>query len=78
MQLGARWKVGDPPHPSVPNELHAQIAEQERTHPNAESWTLTWLEGRPRAALDDLLVLGPDGIEGEIADADSESDDWLD
>lgn len=52
MRLGARWRVGEPPHPGVPAELHAAIAEQERAHTGSTAWTLTWLEGRPRCELD--------------------------
>lgn len=84
MRLGARWRVGDPPHPGVPEELHAEIATQDAAHPGAGSWTLTWLEGRPRCALDGLLVvtLSPDGdvvldaLSSEGAGED-EDDDWL-
>ncbi|QZY52075.1 Fe-S oxidoreductase [Leucobacter tenebrionis] len=57
MQLGARWRVGDAPHRGVPPLLHPVIAEQEEAHPDAGSWTLTWLEGRPRCALDDLVIV---------------------
>lgn len=57
MQLGARWNVGDAPHRSVPPTLHSLIEQQERAHPEARSWTLTWLEGRPRCALDDLALV---------------------
>lgn len=63
MRLGARWRVGDPPHPSVPAALHAEIAAQEALRPQAQAWTLTWLEGRPRCELDGLVVvaLSPEG-----------------
>lgn len=57
MQLGARWQVGHAPHRSVPLSLHALISEQEAVHPQAASWTLTWLEGRPRCALEDLVIV---------------------
>lgn len=60
MQLGARWQVGQTPHRSVPETLHSGIAREEAAHPTAVAWTLTWLEGRPRCALDDLLVLSLD------------------
>ena len=29
MQLGSRWRVGDPPHRGVPPQLHAAIAAQD-------------------------------------------------
>lgn len=57
MQLGVRWRAGEPPHRSVPSELRPGILDQEQAHPEAGSWTLTWLEGRPRCALDDLVVV---------------------
>ncbi|MBS3181271.1 MULTISPECIES: Fe-S oxidoreductase [Leucobacter] len=62
MQLGARWQRGTPPHRSVPEALHAAIAEQENGHPEADSWTLTWLEGRPRCELDDLVFVALDVV----------------
>lgn len=83
MQLGARWRVGDPPHRSVPPTLHGAISEAERTHPGAVSWTLTWLEGRPRCELDDLALVTVTAT-GEIsssqlqgAGGEDDDDDWL-
>lgn len=89
MRLGARWMVGAPPHSSVPPELCSAVAEQERLHPGASAWTLTWLEGRPRAALDDLVILSVTA-HGSVVVADSgtigldrdpltteDDDDWL-
>ena len=58
MRMGARWAAGSPPHPGVPAALHPAIAAQEARHPGASSWTLTWLENRPRCALDELVVVG--------------------
>lgn len=60
MQLGVRWRAGDPPHHSVPAALHASISQQEAVHPTANAWTLTWLEGRPRCALDDVVIVSLD------------------
>lgn len=80
MQLGARWQAGEPPHRSVPPELHDAIREQESLHPDAAAWTLTWLEGRPRCALgtDALLTLDQSGQVLLERDADSDDeDDWL-
>ena len=90
MQLGARWRVGDPPHRSVPRELHEAIAEQEVRHPNADAWTLTWLEGRPRCALGDRVLveldatgaprvtsLGPRSAALAASNDADDSDDWL-
>lgn len=76
MQLGARWRAGDPPHRSVPSELHAEIAAQEAAHPDAGSWTLTWLEGRPHCALDELVTVTLPGQASAGGSAD-EDDDWL-
>lgn len=70
MQLGARWRCGEPPHRSVPSELHPIIAEHEAANPGAEAWTLTWLEGRPRLALDDQPLELND-------DEEDDNDDWL-
>lgn len=51
MQLGSRWQAGDAPHPGVPELLHAAIRLAEAECPDGHSWTLTWLEGRPRVEL---------------------------
>ncbi|WP_125099217.1 Fe-S oxidoreductase [Leucobacter chromiireducens] len=81
MQLGARWRVGEPPHRGVPPELHDAIAAAEAAHPGSASWTLTWLEGRPRCALDELLVVTLDAggsVRAEsLASDPDEEDDWL-
>ena len=79
MRLGARWLVGETPHHAVPVALHEVIAEQERNHPGAQAWTLTWLEGRPRCQLDELLVVTLDGVSEEPAagNGDDDNDDWL-
>lgn len=85
MRLGARWAAGSAPHRSVPSALHPLIAEQEAAHPGASAWTLTWLEGRPRCALDELVtvtldaagraVVATDAARPDVSD-DSD-DDWL-
>ncbi len=87
MQLGVRWRAGDPPHRSVPPALHPAIAEEEGRHPEASAWTLTWLEGFPRCALDDvaLLTLDASGRASLIESisghsdpmSDEDDDDWL-
>lgn len=51
MQLGARWRAGETPHRGVPELLHPAIASAETAHASGASWTLTWLEGRPRVEL---------------------------
>ena len=90
MQLGARWQVGEAPHRSVPPSLHDLIGEQEDRFPEASSWTLTWLEGRPRCALDDFVIVtlssaGEASIEAPAAQltgapdlgVGDDDDDWL-
>ncbi len=89
MQLGTRWRAGDPPHASVPASLHSPIALQEAAHPEGRAWTLTWLEGLAQCALDDL-VLVRETHRGEVLvstlrqdratdepDGDIDDDDWL-
>ncbi|MBC9935337.1 MULTISPECIES: Fe-S oxidoreductase [unclassified Leucobacter] len=92
MQLGARWTVGAPPHRSVPAVLHEVIVEVEAEagRPNA-SWTLTWLEGRPRLSLEGELRLTLDGsgdpvhvapgsaspLAHALPTIDEDDDDWL-
>lgn len=85
MRLGMRWQAGDPPHKSVPLELHQAILEQEQIFVGAGAWTLTWLEGRPRCALDNEVIVsinarGEVQIESQRSDqADEVHDDsWLD
>ena len=75
MQLGSRWRVGDPPHAAVPELLRPAIAAAEAALTDADptagtdpvsgadsaaatgaSWTLTWLEGRPRVELLDATA----------------------
>ena len=59
MQLGTRWSVGAPPPARLPEALVAAIADAERELPAGTTlrWTLTWLEGRPLAELDDGTTL---------------------
>lgn len=82
MRLGARWRVGDPPHPGVPESLHREIAAQEHAHPDADAWTLTWLEGLPRCELDDLVTVeltasGDVRVTGADESDPDDDDDWL-
>lgn len=60
MQLGGRFSVGQAPA-SLPAALRDQIAAVEATLSVDEAatlrWTLTWLEGRPVAELDDGRTL---------------------
>lgn len=61
MQLGTRWSVGDDAPAALPaamveavREVESEVAELDTS---AWRWTLTWLEGRPVAELDDGTVL---------------------
>lgn len=69
MQLGARWRAGEVPHRGVPPVLHTAIAEQEAAHPGAAAWTLTFLEGRPRCALDDAVTVSIDASGSVVVEA---------
>lgn len=57
MRLGTRWNVGDEPPARLPAEVVAAIeqveAELDGIPTDGWRWTLTWLEGRPVAELDD-------------------------
>jgi hypothetical protein len=67
MQLGTRWSVGDEPPARLPDEMKDAIASVETELAGIDTsqwrWTLTWLESRPVAELDDGTVvrLGHDG-----------------
>lgn len=72
MQLGTRWDVGATPPARLDPEVLAAIAAVEASlAPEAGGglrWTLTWLEGRPVAELDDgatvtIVRYGWDGLE---------------
>ena len=75
MRLGTRWSFGDEPPASVPADLRPRIAAAEAHAGDAGSggrhWTLTWLEGRPIAELDDGTV-----VSDVIADALDADEDW--
>jgi hypothetical protein len=67
MQLGTRWSVGETPPARLSEEFVAAIATVESGLRDVDTatwrWTLTWLEGKPVAELDDGTVvrLGFDG-----------------
>ncbi|KQZ08382.1 hypothetical protein ESP57_02220 [Agromyces fucosus] len=74
MRLGTRWAFGAEPPASVPVELRERIAAAETafTGDGADRhWTLTWLEGRPIAELDDGTV-----VRDTIVDAHDADEDW--
>ena len=77
MQLGTRWAFGDEPPASVPVELRPLIETAEsRTRGGAgRHWTLTWLEGRPIAELDDGTIVTT-GADANTAPADEPDDEW--
>ncbi|MGR0317822.1 hypothetical protein [Agromyces sp. ZXT2-3] len=72
MQLGTRWAFGDEPPRSVPTELRPGIAAAESGTPDGDGrhWTLTWLEGRPIAELDDGTVVTLEAPSGGSVDDD--------
>jgi hypothetical protein len=56
MQLGTRWSAGGEPPARLPVEVVAAIRVVDAQLAGASPvprWTLTWLEGRPVAELDD-------------------------
>lgn len=67
MRLGTRWDAGGEPPAGLPAAFVTQVrAVEADLPPDAEGtarWTLTWLEGRPRAELDTgaVVTVGTDG-----------------
>ncbi len=64
MQLGTRWGVGEEPPARLSADFVAAIrAVEAEIGPRDWRWTLTWLEGRPVAELDDgtIIRVGYDG-----------------
>lgn len=63
MQLGTRWTSGDEPPRSVPAALADGIRDVDAAIPGdllgqpRPRWTLTWLEGRPIAELDNGVIV---------------------
>jgi hypothetical protein len=70
MQLGTRWSVGDTPPAALPAAMLAAIiaveAELAGTETATWRWTLTWLERRPIAQLDDGTTLRFDPSTNEV------------
>ncbi|HEU4755054.1 MAG TPA: hypothetical protein VFS72_00215 [Agromyces sp.] len=77
MRLGTRWSFGDEPPASVPAELRPLIAvaESRASDGAGRHWTLTWLEGRPIAELDDGTVVTT-GAAPSGTHAEADGDDW--
>ena len=65
MQLGTRWNVGDEPPARLAGGMADAIraVETEIGERPGWRWTLTWLENRPVAELDDgtTIRMGTDG-----------------
>ena len=74
MQLGTRWSVGAPPPERLSDAMKSQIASVEVERESADTslwrWTLTWLEGHPRAELEDGTVVREDYDGSVIVDTD--------
>lgn len=71
MQLGTRWSVGASTPAAVPPAMSAAIADVERELAAIDGldasgwrWTLTWLEGKPVAELDDGTIVRLDPATG--------------
>jgi hypothetical protein len=75
MRLGTRWPFGAEPPASVPAELRPRIEAAEAANPGDDGvdrhWTLTWLEGRPIAELDDGTR-----VSDAIVDVHDADEDW--
>ena len=83
MQLGTRWNFGDEPPARLAPVMLGAIADVERelangategVDPHGWRWTLTWLEGRAVAELDDGTVLHHD----PATDTVTRDDPWRD
>ena len=77
MQLGTRWSVGAEPPARLPDELKVAITGVEAQRATRDTstwrWTLTWLEGHPRAELEDGTVVRED-YDGTIIVDESDID----
>lgn len=74
MRLGTRWSSGDEPPASLPEAFREQVRAVDRVldvDPRPK-WTLTWLEGRPVAELENGVVVSLDSdgaaVVGQIDD----------
>ncbi|MBC7517615.1 MAG: hypothetical protein H7248_01810 [Microbacteriaceae bacterium] len=82
MQLGTRWALGSPPPARLPAAAARAVGEVEAALTGSDRdtstwrWTLTWLEGRAVAELDDGTVIrvGADGSV-TVANLDDPEDD---
>ncbi len=64
MQLGTRWNVGEQAPTRLSEDFIAAVrgveAELAGIDTTGWRWTLTWLEGRPVAELDDGTIIRVD------------------
>jgi hypothetical protein len=73
MQLGTRWSFGATSPASLPPVLRDAVDTVEAglvevgVDTSAWRWTLTWLEGRPIAQLDDGTTLSYDPVTDTVA-----------
>jgi len=80
MQLGTRWDVGDEPPQSLDEPMLRAITrveaelEADGIDPSGWRWTLTWLERRPIAELDDgtLVRQSHDGTVSIVPPSDED------
>ena len=74
MQLGTRWSVGAEPPERLSDAMKSAVAsvetEREASDTSLWRWTLTWLEGHPRAELEDGTVVREDYDGSVIVDTD--------
>ena len=74
MQLGTRWSLGAEPPSRLPEPMKAAIASVEAERESSDTsmwrWTLTWLEGHPRAELEDGTVVREDHDGTIVVDTD--------
>jgi len=74
MQLGTRWSAGGAPPERLSEAMRSAIrsVEVERAALDTSMWrwTLTWLEGHPRAELEDGTVVREDYDGSIIVDVD--------
>lgn len=80
MQLGTRWAFGDEPPRSVPEGTRTAVraAEAELAVDGTAlgHWTLTWLEGRAIAELDDGTRVTETGMTRPGDPCDTSDTDW--
>jgi hypothetical protein len=75
MQLGTRWNVGEEPPARLAPDFVAAVRTVEQELAGVDTsqwrWTLTWLEGRPVAELDDGTIIRVD-YEGAVTVSEPE------